>query len=150
MANIATQEVFAHTDALVEIWDIGAEAAARTLVKKGDRFGVTLTNTSDISGNVGSKTYGRVTVSLAKQGGVGNSKAAAIDATQAAGVAVDGTWEFEGITGVTTSTAQSTEIYITDAGALTTTKDSNTFVGVVNYPATYTKAAGVAPVKIGA
>ena len=146
---IATQEVFAHTDALVEIWDAGAATPARTLLVKNGRPGVALTNTSDITGNVGSKTYGNVTVTVAKQGGVGNGKATAVDATQAVGVAVDGTWEFESITGVTTSTAQSTPIYVTGAGALTTTASGNTKVGEVNYPGTYTKAAGVAPVKIG-
>lgn len=146
---IATQEVFAHTDSLVEIWDAGAETPARTLIMKNGRPGVALTNTSDITGNVASKTFGRVTVALAKQGGVGNSKASAVDATQAVPVAVDGTWEFESITGVTTSTAQSTPIYVTSGGVLTNSSSGNTKVGEVNYPATYTKAAGVAPVKIG-
>jgi hypothetical protein len=152
---VATQEVFSHTGSQVEIWDIGAAAPARTLVKRGSRFGVTLTNTSDVTGNVGSKTYGNVTVTVAKTGGVGNDKATAIDATQAAPVAVDGTWEFEGIvssgtTPVPTSTPQGTPVYATNSGGdLTLDSTSATKVGEVNYPATYTKVAGTLPIKIG-
>lgn len=145
---VAIQEVFAHTDALVEIWDMGAESPAFTLIAKNGRYGVSLTPTSDITGT-DDIVWGPFTLSRAKQGGVGNDLATAIDATQAAGVATDGTWEFDTITGVTTSTAQSTPIYITAGGVLTTSASGNTLIGETNYPATYTKAAGVAPIKIG-
>lgn len=151
---VATQEVFSHTGSQVEIWDIGAAAPARTLVKRGSRFGVTLTNTSDLS-TEDEIEIGPYTVSRVKPGGVGNDKATAIDATQAAPVAVDGTWEFEGIvsTGTTpapTSTPQGTIVYAKNSGGdLTLESDSATKVGEVNYPATYEKVAGTLPIKIG-
>lgn len=143
----ATQEVFAHTDAQVEIWDLGAATPALTLVSKNGRYGVSLTNTADIA-TKRTKAIGPYEFSAPTFAGVGNEDATAIG-DHATGVATDGTWEFEGITGVTASTAQSTPVYATGAGALTTTAGSNTKVGEVNFPATYTKATGVAPVKIG-
>lgn len=66
----------------------------------------------------------------------------------AATVAFGGTAEFTGITGVTTSTAQDVAIYITPGGALTTTSTANTLFGYTNYPVSYTKATGKAPVRI--
>lgn len=63
-------------------------------------------------------------------------------------VAFDGTFEFSGITGVTTSTANDVAVYITSGGALTTTSTSNTLFGYTDYPTSYTKQAGVAPVRI--
>jgi hypothetical protein len=72
-------------------------------------------------------------------------------AGQAAGsatVAFDGTFEFTGITGVTTSTAQDTAIYITAGGALTTTSTANTLFGYVDNPRDYTAATGKAAVRI--
>lgn len=66
-----------------------------------------------------------------------------------ASVAFDGTWEFE-VTGATTATAQDSAVYITGAGALTTTVGSNTLFGYVDYPVGYFKAAGRLPVRIGA
>lgn len=145
---VARQEVFAHTDALVEIWDMGAASPARTLIAKNGRYGVSLTPTSDVAGT-DSIEIGPITITRDKVGGVGNDKATAIDATQAAGVAVDGTWEFDTITGVTTSTAQSTPIYITAGGVLTNSSSGNTKIGETNYPASYVKATGIAPIKIG-
>jgi hypothetical protein len=144
---VATQEVFYHTDALVETWDLGAATPALTLVSKNGRFGVSLTNTAGIT-TKRTKTLGPYEISAPTFAGVGNEQATAIG-DHAAGVAVDGTWEFEGITGVTTSTTQSTPVYVTGAGALTLTATGSTKVGEINFPATYAKAAGVAPVKIG-
>lgn len=144
---VATQEVFAHTDAFVEIWDLGAPTPALTLVSKNGRYGVSLTNTADIA-TERTKTLGPYEISAPTFAGVGNEEATAVG-DHAAGVAVDGTWQFTEIDGVTASTAQSTPIYITGAGALTTTEANNTKVGEVNFPATYAKAVGVAPVKIG-
>lgn len=65
-------------------------------------------------------------------------------------VAFDGTWEFTGISGVTTSTGQDVPVYITSGGALTTTATSNTLFGWTDYTPGYTKATGKAPVRIGA
>lgn len=151
---VATQEVFAHTDALVQIWDIGAAAPARTLLIKSGVVGVTLTNTSDLSSE-DEITVGPYTVSRKKPGGVGNDKATAIDATQAAGVAIDGTWEFEDVLNADENNpsgadiAQSAVVYVTSGGAVSLKSAGNTRIGVVNYPATYEKAAGVLPVAIG-
>lgn len=145
MTVIANQEVFYHSDAKVEIWNVGANVAARTLVTQGSRFGVTLTNSP---GQTGKDVIdiGPYEISQTKRVGVGNDSAPTIGAN-AAGVAVDGTWEFPSITGVTTSTAQGTPIYI-NAGVLTTTSSGGTLVGYVNYPSTYVRASGVAPVKL--
>jgi hypothetical protein len=63
-------------------------------------------------------------------------------------VAFGGTFEFKGITGVTTSTGQDVAIYITSGGALTTTSTANTLFGYTNYPTSYTKATGQAAVRI--
>lgn len=63
-------------------------------------------------------------------------------------VAYDGTFEFTGITGVTTSTANDTAIYITSGGVLTTTSTSNTLFGYVDLPTGYVQATGKAPVRI--
>lgn len=66
-----------------------------------------------------------------------------------ASVAFDGTWEFE-VTGAAVSTAQDVAVYITGAGALTLTQGSNTLYGHTDYPESYLKVAGRAPVRIGA
>ncbi|MFT4260348.1 hypothetical protein [Microbacterium sp.] len=145
---VATQEVFAHTDALVEIWDAGAATPANTLLVKGGRAGVTLTNTAGIA-TKRTKAVGPYDLSAPAFPGVGNDLATAVG-TRATGVAVDGTWEFEGVAGATLATAQTADVYVTGAGALTLTAGTNTKVGVVNYPATYVKVAGTLPVKIGA
>jgi hypothetical protein len=145
---VATQEVFLHTTALVETWDVGAATPERTLVESGGRYGITKTDTVGVI-KPDKTLYGNVKVTGYSRPGFSNDKATTIG-TYAVGVAVDGTWEFTGITGVTTSTAQGTPIFVTSAGALTATASGNTRIGVVNYPATYTRAAGVAPIKIGA
>ncbi len=74
-------------------------------------------------------------------GGAGN-------ASDSATVAYDGTFEFTGITGVTTSTGQDVAVYITSGNALTTTATSNTLYGYTDYPRDYVKATGKAPVRI--
>jgi|SRR5690606_9108248 len=152
---VATQEVFYHTDALVETWDLGAATPALTLVKQAGsaRYGVSLTNTAGIA-TERTKTLGPYEISAPTFAGVGNDEADAIG-TYAAGVAVDGTWEFadivsSGTTPVPTSTAQGTVVYVTSAGELTLESAGNDRIGVVNYPATYPKAAGTLPVQIGA
>lgn len=64
-------------------------------------------------------------------------------------LAFSGTWEFTGITGVTTSAAQGTKVYITSGGALTGTASGNTLFGTVDYPVDFDKTRGPVPVKIG-
>lgn len=147
---VATQEVFSHShlDGESEIWTVPAGTEARTLVQEGNRFGVTLTRAAGGTGK-DEINLGPYTVSRPKPVGVGNEDVTAV-ASPAVGVSLHGTWGFEGITGVTATTTQGTPVYVTSAGALTTTESTNTLVGVVNYPASYIKAAGKAPVKIGA
>lgn len=69
-----------------------------------------------------------------------------------AGVAFDGTWEFE-VTGVTTSTDSEVPVYFAagDPDELTLTKTGNKLFGYTDYPQeNYFRRAGIAPVKIGA
>ena len=149
---IATDQVFAHTDALVKTWGFTVATPKYTLAVQGGVVGVSLTPTTGLAG-VDEIEVGPYKVSRPKPAGVGNDKATAIG-TFAAGVAVDGTFTFTGVvsTGTTpapTSTAQGTPVFVTGAGELTLVATSNTRVGVVNYPATYNKAAGVLPIAIG-
>lgn len=150
---VATIEVFghAHLDGESEIWDVPAGTAQRTLVRDGDRFGVTLTRAPGGVADYDEVDLGpdQLIIRQRKQAGVGNDKATAVG-TGATGVTTHGTWEFEGVTGVTVSTVQGASVYVNSSGDLTTTAGSNTLVGTVNYPGTYTKVAGKAPVKIGA
>lgn len=91
-----------------------------------------------------SNTFAGVTISsTAANLGSGNL-------ADSASVAYDGTWEFTGVTGVTTSTGQDVAIYITTGGALTTTSTANTLFGYTDYPRDYVKATGRAAVRIGA
>jgi hypothetical protein len=88
------------------------------------------------------------TLSGVESGGVGN-------ATDSATVAFDGTYEFDGVvstgtTPVPTTTAQSTAVYITSAGALTLVATDNDLFGHVDYPPDYHKVAGTLPIRIGA
>lgn len=100
---------------------------------------VALTSRGDATG---SRTFGDFSITR-PAGGVGN-----LD--DSATVAYDGTWEFTNIAGVTTSTGQDVAVYITSAGALTTTATGNTLFGYTDYPRGYAKAANRAPVRIGA
>jgi hypothetical protein len=143
---VSTGEVFYHTPTKVEIWSAGSATAQGTVLVKDGRFGVTLTDTTGVA--TADIEIGPYTVNTGPQPGASLEDVTAI-ASFPVGVALDGTWEFASITGVTSSTAQGTVIYITGGGALTTTATDNTRFGVVNYPATYSKAAGVAPVQIG-
>lgn len=76
-----------------------------------------------------------------KNGGVGNTSGSA-------SFAFDGTWLFP-VTGALTTTASGVEVYITTAGALTLTVGSNTHYGWTDYPRSFNKVAGFAPVRIG-
>lgn len=87
------------------------------------------------------KTLADGTVVTRGNGGVGNLP-------DSATVAYDGTWEFTGITGVTTSTGQDVAIYITSGGGLTNSSSGNTLYGMTDYPRGYVKATGKAPVRI--
>lgn len=140
----AKQQVFAYTDLQTEIWTVDAGTPKHTLVAQGDRHGVTIANATGVAGET--IEFGPHSVTFAGQTGVGTEDVTAI-AADAVGVALDGTWEFD-VTGVTTSTTQGTAVYA-DGEELTTT-ETGTRIGVVHYPGSYVKTAGVAPIKIGA
>lgn len=149
---IATGSVFSHTDALVKTWGFTDPTPKYSLVVKNGVVGVTLTPTTGLSGT-DDTVIGPYTISEPKGFGVGNDKATAIG-QYAAGTAIDGTFTFEGVVSSGTtlapvSTEQGTPVFVTSAGALTLAASGNTRVGIVNYPATYTKAAGKLPVAIG-
>lgn len=103
----------------------------------GARPAVALTDRGDATKTV---TLGGTSITL-PSGGVGL-------ADDEASLAFNGTFEFE-VTGATTSTAQDSVVYITSAGALTTTATSNTRYGTVDYPKGYFKRAGILPVRVG-
>lgn len=149
---VATASVFTHTDALVKTWDFTDPTPKYTLVVRNGVVGVTLTNTPGITARKVTE-IGPYEVSEPTEAGVGNDKATSIGA-RVAGVAIDGTFTFRdvvssGTTPVPTSTPQGTPVFVTSAGALTLAASGNTRVGVVNYSATYQKAAGKLPIAIG-
>ncbi len=152
---VATQAVFTHDDTKTEVWAVASATAARSLVKQAGsgRYGVTLTRAPGGSA-VDELEIGPFKITRPKAVGVGNDEATAVG-TFAAGVATDGTWEFEGIvstgsTPVPTTTEQGVVVYAEADGDLTLVSTDNFRVGVVNYPATYTKSAGTLPIQIGA
>lgn len=96
----------------------------------------TKTQTTGLAAGITSITW--------NNGGVGNS----VDPASAT-FAFDGTFEFA-VTGATTSTKNGIPVYITSAGALTTTAGSDTLYGYTDYPKGYRKESGRAPIKVGA
>lgn len=103
-----------------------------------DRPAVALTDRGDATKSF---TMDGITVGGFASGGVGLEP-------DHASLAFDGTFEFE-VTGATTATEQGAVVYLTSAGALTTTEGSNTRYGTVDYPMDYHKAAGRLPVRVG-
>ena len=154
---VAVQELFYHSDAKVTLHDCGAATPARTLVKLAgnDRFGVTLTDTVGVA-KPDEVIYGNVKITGITQPGVGNEDATAIDATDTAPIAIDGTWVFTGVasaadgTGTSSvSTAQGAAVYYhAGTGKLTTSSVANNLVGYVNYSALFNKVAGTLPVRL--
>ncbi|KZE41349.1 hypothetical protein [Microbacterium sp. T32] len=148
----ATIEVFAHSDEATEVWYFDTPTPALTLAVQAGVAAIVLTDTEGVPGT--SVTYGPHTVSGIVRPGVSNRDATAGGAGKyAAGVTLNGTWEFDGVvssgtTPTPTTTAQGTKVYVTPGGALTLDSTSNTLVGRVNYTATYAKAAGRLPVKL--
>lgn len=131
--------VFAPIDGTSEVWSVAAEVAKYTALNKNGKAGVALGNSG---GHTFSKTVGPYTIS-------GPDGAHGYDALEV-GVFTTGTFEFDAITGVTTSSDTGDLVYIDSTGALTTTATGNTLFGALNYPKGYIKAATTAPVKIGA
>lgn len=108
----------------------GSDAAV-SLTASGN---ATVTRTTDLPPGVSSITY--------SNGGVGN-------ASGYASFAFDGTWEFDSVTGATTSTANRAAVYMDEDGVLTMTDTDNTLYGYVDYPTGYHKVAGTLPIRIG-
>lgn len=141
---VATQEVFASTDALREPWPTPVEVAEGTALLGGPSAtipGVAYTNSGAHTGtkNIGPLSFGF------PDGGAG-LKALEVS------VATDGTWMFP-VTGGA-GAAQGAPVYAVVASgritSLTMTATGNTLFGRVNLPADYVATAGAVPVKIGA
>lgn len=138
---VATQEVFASTDSLREVWPTPVEVASGTALLSGTKSGVAYTNSG---AHTGSKTIGPLSFGF-PDGGAG------LNALEVS-VATDGTWMFP-VTGGA-GAAQGALVYAVVASgritSLTTTATGNTLFGRVNLPADYVATAGAVPVKIGA
>lgn len=109
----------------------------------GERPAVSITASGNATVTVANPAPGLTSLTYGN-GGVGNSADPA-----SATFAFDGTWEFA-VTGATTTTASEVEVFITTTGTLTLTEGTNTHYGWTDYPTDYAKAAGRAPVRIGA
>lgn len=138
---MAKNLVFNFTNEKVRERQVPSGTVAGTPLLINTRPAVALTSRGDVQI---AQTFGNLTITEAANAkGSGNL-------ANSASVAFDGTFEFTGITGVTTSTGQDVAVYITSGGALTTTATSNTLFGYTDYPRDYNKATGRAPVRIGA
>lgn len=138
---MALNQIFAPTTGKCKAREVDAGVTAGTPLLSGDLPAVALTDRGDATrtqavagSNVTSITY--------KTGG-------ASLADDEASLAFDGTFEFA-VTGATADTEDDVEVFITAAGALTTTGTGNTHYGYTDYPRDYRKEAGRAPVRIGA
>lgn len=139
---MATNLVYRNTDAKNRVEVLAATHAPGTpVLSLSGAPAVTVTGSGDYTR---SETFPGVgTLSGIPAGGVG------LEGKEVT-LAFDGTWEFTGITGVTTAAAQGTKVYITAGLALTGTASGNTLFGTVDYPPEFDKTRGPVPVKIGA
>ena len=138
---MATNLVYRNTDAYNRVETLAATYASGVpVLSLGGKPAVTVTASGDHTRSEVIPGYG--TLSGIADGGVG------LVGKQVT-LAFDGTWEFTGITGVTTSATQGTVVYITSGGSLTGTASGNTRFGTVDYPVDYDKTRGPVPVKIG-
>ena len=138
---MATNLVYRNTDAYNRVETLAATYASGVpVLSLGGKPAVTVTASGDHTRS--EVIPGSGTLSGIADGGVG------LVGKQVT-LAFDGTWEFTGITGVTTSAAQGTVVYITSGGSLTGTASGNTRFGTVDYPVDYDKTRGPVPVKIG-
>lgn len=138
---MALNLVYRNIDSKNRVEDLGKTLApGAPAVSKAGLPVVAVTGSGDYTVSVdgGSGT----TISGIPAGGVG------LEGQQVT-LAFDGTWEFA-VTGATPTTAQGVKVYITAAGALTTTATSNTEFGYVDWPVDYDRTRGLVPVRIGA
>lgn len=138
---MAMNLVYRNTDSQNRVEDLGKTLAPGVpAISKAGLPVVTITGSADYT--VSEVIPGVGTLSGIPAGGVGLRG-------QEVTLAFDGTFEFE-VTGATAATAQGTEVYITAAGALTTTAGSNTKFGYVDWSTDYDRTRGLTPVRIGA
>ena len=138
---MALNLVYRNIDSKNRVEDLGKTIAPGVpVVSKAGLPAVAVTGSGDYT--VSEAGFGGVTISGIPAGGVG------LEGQQVT-LAFDGTWEFT-VTGATPTTAQGTKVYITTAGALTTTATSNTEYGYVDVPVGYDRTRGLTPVRIGA
>lgn len=136
---MATNLVYRNTDSKNRVETLAAtHAPGKPVLSLGGEPAVTVTGSGDYTIT---DTIAGVSIT-APAGGVG------LEGKQVT-LAFDGTWEFA-VTGATAATAQGAKVYLTSAGALTTTEGSNTLFGTVDWPVDYDRTRGVVPVKIGA
>lgn len=136
---MALNAVFRDEDKKHRVEDLGKTLASGVpVLSKAGLPAITLTGSADYTT---SETIFEFTVSGIPAGGVGLRG-------QEVTLAFDGTWEGE-ITGASATTAQGTKVYLTAAGALTTTAGSNTEFGYVDWPTDYNRTRGVVPFRIG-
>ena len=139
---MATNLVYRNTDSKNRVETLAATHAPGTpVLSLASKPAVTVTGSGDYTTSEVFPGVG--TLSGIPAGGVG------LVGKQVT-LAFDGTWEFTGITGITTATAQGTAVYITAGLALTGTSSGNTLFGYVDYPPDFDKTRGPVPVRIGA
>lgn len=137
---MALNLVYRNTDSQNRVEDLGKTLApGAPAVSKAGLPVVAITGSADYTRTEQVFQY---TVSGIPAGGVGLR-------AQEVTLAFDGTWEFE-VTGATAASAQGTKVYITAAGALTTTQGSNTEYGYIDWSTDYDRTRGLTPVRIGA
>lgn len=138
---MAMNLVYRNTDSQNRVEDLGKTLApGAPAVSKAGLAVVAVTGSADYTRSEVLPGYG--TISGIPAGGVGLRG-------QEVTLAFDGTFEFE-VTGATAASAQGTKVYITAAGALTTTQGSNTEYGYIDWSTDYDRTRGLTPVRIGA
>lgn len=141
---MAKNLVYRNIDPKNRVRDLGKTlASGKPVLDKAGIPAVTVTASADYTV---SETVGPYTISGINRGG------ASLKAQEVT-LAYDGTWEFPeaDITGLTAAAAENdAKVYITSAGALTSTAGSNTLYGRVDYPHDYDRTRGLIPVQIGA
>lgn len=123
---MALNVIFSDVESERRATTVGSDVAPGTPMIVGGRPVVTITGSGDYDGNAISLTAGGVTTVLA--GGRGGASLQDDEAT----VSPTGTYAFN-VAGATVATTPGTVVYLTSAGALTTTEGTNTKFGVVEF-----------------
>lgn len=137
---MAVNLVYRNTDARNRVEDLGKTLAPGTpVLSKAGLPANTETGSGDYTRT--ETGFGGVTISGIPAGGVGLKG-------QEVTLFFDGTYAHT-VTGATGATEQGTKVYITTAGALTTTTGSNTEYGYVDWSPDYDRTSPLTPVRIG-